>query len=239
MELKPNTQIDGDTQNNEDNVVVTPTTSVDTQEPTQNKKEEKTYSLEEVNSQMKKTRLASEREAKKQLLAQLGLTLEDEDKLDAFKQAYQNSLSDEEKRSAEIETLKADKQKLADEVEEKDYVIKALIALTGKNEEDVDKIVKMAKGLKTEDNTIEDAINDVISMINVPKKQDNNSAKIQNPVMPQGQALSQPSTTVDINTEDNPFMPGSINLTKQGQLVRTNPELARKLAAEAGTKLNF
>lgn len=234
MDNKTITQPEVEDTQKEETTVVTPTTST---EKVENKKEDKTYSQEEVNSQMKKTRLASEREAKKQLLAQLGLTLEDEDKLDAFKQAYQNSLSDEEKRNAELETLKADKQKLADEVEEKDYVIKALIALTGKNEEDVDKIVKMAKGLKTEDNTIEDAINDVISMINVPKE--NTTPVVTNPNVPQGQELSQPSTTVDISTDDNPFMPGSINLTKQGQLLRTNPELAKKLAAEAGTKLNF
>ena len=60
-----------------------------------------------------------------------------------------------------------------------------------------------------------------------------------NPNIPKGKELTQPSTTVQVSTEDNPFKAGSINLTKQGELVRTNPELAKKLASEAGVKLNF
>ena len=39
--------------------------------------------------------------------------------------------------------------------------------------------------------------------------------------------------------QDNPFKAGQINLTKQGQLIRQNPELAKKLAAEAGVNLKF
>ena len=158
--------------------------------------------------------------------------------MNAFKEAYQNSLSDEEKRNKVMEELQADNLKLTQDLEEKEYVVKALIELTGKKEEDVDKIVKMAKGLKTEENTIEDAIKEVIKMIN-PEIANPVNPTVPNPDIPMGQPLQQPSTTVQINTNDNPFKAETFNLTKQGELLRKNPELAKKLAAEAGVNLKF
>lgn len=224
-----------DTQNNEG--------ANNAQQPTEpavenNKGNEKTYSQKEFDDSAANTRRATERETKKKLLAQLGLTLEDEEKLTAYKKAYEDSLSDEEKRANELTELQTTNIKLSQDLEEKDYVIKALIELTGKKEEDVDKIVKMAKGLKTEDNTIEEAIKEVISMINIekpaeptvqPTGEENN--------IPHGQPLTQPSSSVVIDTQVNPFKAGQINLTEQGKLLRTNPELAKKLASEAGVKL--
>lgn len=219
-------------QNNEgeNNTVVTPQTT----EP--NKNEGKVFTQQDLDNMAAKARGTAERETTKNLLAKLGLKADELDKLSAFKEAYEASLSDEEKKNAIMEDLQADNLKLVQDVEEKEYVIKALIELTGKKEEDVEKIVKMAKGLKTEDNTIEDAIKDVISMINVEPTQ---PATVVNPNIPTSKPLQQPSTSVQINTEDNPFKAGSINLTKQGELLRTNPELAKRLAAEAGVKLNY
>jgi hypothetical protein len=200
----------------------------------------KTYSQKDLDGAQAKARGTAERETRRKLLAQLGLKEDEEDKLLAFKEAYQNSLSDEEKRQTELSNLQAENLQLTQDLEEKDYVVKALIELTGKNEEDVDKIVKMAKGLKTADNTIEDAIKEVISMVN-PVVESIKPAKtvIPNPNMPTGQEIQQPSTTINVDTTENPFKAGSINLTKQGQLLRTNPELAKKLAAEAGVNLKF
>ena len=97
----------------------------------------------------------------------------------------------------------------------------------------------MAKGLKTEDNTIEDAIKEVMSMINIEKPADTVVPPTEpNPDMPKGQTLQQPSTVM-IDNQNNPFKAGQQNLTKQGQLIRENPELAKKLAAEAGVNLKF
>lgn len=224
-----------DTQNTEVNAGTQPAPTVP---PVENKKEEdKKYSQEMFDSEMKKTRLATEKETKKRLLAQLGLTLEDEEKLNAYKQAYQDSLSEEEKRNNEISELQATNLKLSQDIEEKDYVIKALIKLSNKTEADVEKIVKMAKGLKTEDNTIEDAIDEVMAMIVTPENKPTEPQDI-NPNMPKGNEIQQPSQ-INIDSKDNPFKAGQLNLTKQGQLLRENPELAKKLAAEAGVKLNF
>lgn len=217
--------------NEGENTVVTPQT-------TESKKDEgKVFTQQDLDNMAAKARGTAERETTKNLLAKLGLKADELDKLSAFKEAYEASLSDEEKKNAIMEDLQADNLKLAQDVEEKEYVIKALIELTGKKEEDVEKIVKMAKGLKTEDNTIEDAIKDVISMIHVDTKQP--STVVSNPDIPMSKPLQQPSTTVQVNTQDNPFKAGSVNLTKQGELLKTNPELAKRLAAEAGIKLNF
>ena len=218
-------------QNNEgDNKpVATPQTT-----DTKNNNEGKTFTQQDLDNTAAKARGTAERETRRKILAELGLKDDEMDKLTAFKQAYQDSLSDEEKKNQIMEDLQADNIKLTQDLEEKEYTIKALIELTGKNEDDVEKIVKMAKGLKTDDNTIEDAIKEVISMINPEPV-----TPATNPNMPKGQPITQPSTTVQVSTEDNPFKVGSINLTKQGELLRNNPELAKKLASEAGVKLNF
>lgn len=219
------------------------------QNPTQpqvdvkNNDEGKTYSQKDLDGAQAKARGTAERETKRKLLAQLGLKEDEEDKLLAFKEAYQNSLSDEEKRATEMQNLQAENLQLSQDLEEKDYVIKALIELSGKDESDVEKIVKMAKGLKTDENTIEDAIKEVMSMINIDKPAEPSIDDVTKPTqpnenMPIGQNIQQPSTVI-IDNQVNPFKAGQINLTKQGQLIRENPELAKKLAAEAGVNLKF
>ena len=197
---------------------------------------DKVFTQKDLDGAQAKARGTAERETRRKILAELGLKDDEMDKLSAFKEAYQNSLSDEQKRNQIMEDLQADNLKLTQDLEEKDYTIKALIELTGKNEDDVDKIVKMAKGLKTADNTIEDAIKEVISMVNVKKE----TEPIQpNPTVPTSEPITQPSTKVEIDTTENPFKAETYNLTKQGQLLRKNPELAKKLAAEAGVKLSI
>ena len=52
--------------------------------------------------------------------------------------------------------------------------------------------------------------------------------------MPNSQSIQQPSEKVVIDTTENPFKAGQIDLTEQGELLRINPELARRLKAEAG-----
>lgn len=200
----------------------------------------KTYSQQDLDNIAAKARGTAERETKKKFLAELGLTIEDESKLALFKKAYEDSLSEDEKRQAELASLQADKQKLVNDLEEKDYIIKALTALSGKNEQDVEKIVKMAKGLKTESNTIDDAITEVLGMINVQTTPNVDTKP--NPNMPKGNEITQPSnnaTTVVIDSQENPFKAEHFNLTKQGQIFKENPERARQLAKEAGVKFNF
>ena len=109
------------------------------------KHEEGKFTQQQLDDTAAKARGSAERETRRKLLAQLGLKDDEEDKLLKFKEAYENSLSEEEKRATEIEALKAEKLQLSQDLEEKEYTIKALIAMTSKKEEDVEKIVKMAK----------------------------------------------------------------------------------------------
>ena len=235
IEITPNTEANpnGATltipQNNEG---ATQIKTVDTQTTEPKKVEAHAYSQEQFDNAMAKTRGTTERETRRKILAELGLKDDEMDKLSAFKEAYQNSLSDEEKRNQIMEDLQAENLTLTQSVEDKDYVIKALVKLTGKKEEDVEKIVKMAKGLRTEDNSIEDAIDEVVSMIHV----DNKPAQTIdiNSNMPTSQNIQQPSDKLIVNTSENPFKAGQINLTRQGELLRTDPELAKRLKAEAG-----
>lgn len=210
----------------------TPQNEGNNNQPQVKQQEGKLFTQQDLDNIAAKARGSAERETRKKIFAELGLKDDEGDKLGAYKEAYQNSLSDEEKRNKVMEDLQADNIKLTQDLEEKDYVIKALVELTGKNENDVQDIVDMARGLKKDDNTIEDAIKKVISLINnkpVPATQ-----IVENQNIPQGNPLTQPSTTVQVSTQDNPFKVGSINLTKQAELIKTNPELARKLKAEAG-----
>lgn len=239
LEANPNGAVENNQpQSNEGNTSVIPQQT----DANKNKDEGKIYSQKNLDDAAAKARGTAERETRRKLLAQLGLKDDEEDKLLQFKEAYENSLSDEEKRQTEMSNLQAENLKLTQDLEEAEYTIKALIELTGKDESDVEKIVKMAKGLKTDDNTIEEAIKEVIEMVK-PNIADNNqttSTKVDNPDMPHGHEIQQPSSVnISIDTTDNPFKAGQINLTKQGQLLRTNPELAKKLAAEAGVNLKF
>lgn len=194
-----------------------------------NNDEGKIYSQKDLDNIAAKTRGATERETRKKLFAQLGLKDGDDSMLDKIKTAYENSLTNEERKAKELEELTKEVDSLRASISDKDYIIQALSAMSGKKESDVEKVVKMAKGLKTDDNTIEDCISDVLGMINKT-----NESKV-----PVGQPLNQPSSIININTATNPFKVGSINLTEQGRLWKENPELARKLAAEAGINLNL
>lgn len=214
----------------EETTPVTEQGKVETPQTTETKKDvETTYSQKNLDDAYAKGRGTAERETRRKLLAQLGLKDGEEDKLQAFKQAYENSLTEEERRNQEIETLQAEKVKLEQDLEEAKYIVKALSQLTGKKEEDVQDIVDMARGLRKDEMTIDDAIEKVIEKIKP-------SVDAINDQMPKGQELQQPSTNVVIDTTVNPFKTETWNLSEQGKLFRENPELFNKMKAEAGIK---
>lgn len=159
---------------------------------------------------------SAKNKAEKELLALLGLKPDEKDKLAKFKEAYDNTLSESEKQAQNVENLTNEVNSLKSQIAEKDAIIIALSKMTGKNSADVDKYVRMAKGLVDENTTIDQALEQVLSFMKVDEPKPN-------PV-PAGKPLSNPASVVN---DENPFKTG--NLTKQGELIKTDREKARAL----------
>ena len=167
---------------------------------------------EDFDNETAKIRGTAERKVKAELLKTLGI--DSEDKLEAIKKAYENSLTEQEKvneQLKQLETLKA-------ELIESKAIITALSKLSNKPNEEVIKLVKMAKGLVSDDVTIEQALDEVMKMIQVQ------------PEKPQVPASTVITKTPDTSPEPvvNPFKEN--NMTEMGKMIKENPEKARELA---------
>jgi chromosome segregation ATPase len=157
---------------------------------------------------------SAKNKAEKELLAMLGLKPDEKDKLAKFKEAYDNTLSESEKQAKNLENLNNEVNSLKSQIAEKDAIIVALSKLTGKNSTDVDKYVRMAKGLVDENTTIESALEQVLSYMKKDEK----------PSMPSSKPLTESSSD---KKDENPFETG--NLTKQGDLIKSDREKARAM----------
>lgn len=167
---------------------------------------------EDFDNETAKIRGTAERKVKAELLKTLGI--DSEDKLEAIKKAYENSLTEQEKvneQLKQLETLKA-------ELIESKAIITALSKLSNKPNEEVIKLVKMAKGLVSDDVTIEQALDEVMKMIQVQ------------PEKPQVPASTVITKTPDTSPEPvvNPFKEN--NMTEMGKMIKEAPEKARELA---------
>lgn len=158
---------------------------------------------------------SAKNKAEKELLALLGLKPDEKDKLSRFKEAYDNTLSESEKQAQILENLNGEVSMLKSQLAEKDAIISALSKLTGKNSNDVDKYVKMAKGLVDDNTSIDQALQQVLDFVKIENKE---------PSIPKGQPLNEPNQT---STEENPFKTG--NFTKQGALIRDDRTKAREM----------
>lgn len=201
--------------------VETPTT--ETQVETKNEPEQKPAkpfkvfaSQEEFDRHSAGILNSAKNKAEKELLAMLGLKPDEKDKLAKFKEAYDNTLSESEKQAQTLENLTNEVNSLKGQIAEKDAIIVALSKLTGKTSADVNKYVKMAKGLVDENTTIDQALEQVLSFMKVEEPKTN-------PV-PAGKPLENPAPTLP---DENPFKTG--NLTKQGELIKTDREKARAM----------
>ena len=157
---------------------------------------------------------SAKNKAEKELLAMLGLKPDEKDKLAKFKEAYDATLSESEKQAKNLENLNEEVKSLKSQIAEKDAIISALSKLTGKNSSDVDKYVRMAKGLVDENTSIDQALEQVLDFLKVP---------VQKPI-PSGKPLNDPNS---IPTVENPFSSG--NLTKQGEMIKSDREKAREM----------
>ena len=163
---------------------------------------------------------SAKNKAEKELLAMLGLKPDEKDKLAKFKEAYDATLSESEKQAKNLENLNEEVKLLKSQIAEKDAVISALSKLTGKNSSDVDKYVRMAKGLVDENTNIDQALEQVLDFLKVQEPKPN--------PIPSGKPLNEPNTT---QIDDNPFKSG--NLTKQGEIIKTDREKAREMYFKA------
>ena len=158
---------------------------------------------------------SAKNKAEKEILAMLGLKPDEKDKLAKFKEAYDNTLSESEKQAQTVENLNTEVNSLKNQLAEKDAIIVALSQMTGKTSADVDKYVKMARGLVDENTSIEQALSQVLSL-----------AKAENtkPTVPTSKPLNEPSAT---QVEENPFK--TDNLTEQGKMITSDREKAREM----------
>lgn len=176
---------------------------------------------EDFDNETAKIRGTAERKAKNELLKQLGI--DSEDKLEAIKNAYENSKTEQERIADQLKQLDTLKAELA----ENKAIITALSKTSNKPAEEITKLVKMAKGLVSEDCTIEQALDEVINLI---------GKKEEKPQIPTSQVV----TTIpdnNIPVEENPFKTG--NIDGMVKLVKENPEKAKQLAKLVNYPINF
>ena len=176
---------------------------------------------EDFDNETAKIRGTAERKAKNELLKQLGI--DSEDKLEALKTAYENSKTEQERIADQLKQLDTLKAELA----ENKAIITALSKTSNKPADEITKLVKMAKGLVSDDCTIEQALDEVLTLVN---------KKEEKPPIPTSQVV----TTIpdnNIPVEENPFKTG--NIDGMMKLIKENPEKARQLAKLANYPINF
>ena len=202
---------------------IEPTAPTEPTEPTEPPKPAEPFksflTQEDFDNETAKIRGNAERKTKSELLKMLGV--DSEDKLEAIKKAYENSLTEQEKVNEQLKQLEV----LKTELNESKAIITALSKLSNKPFDEVTKLVKMAKGLVSDDVTIEQALEEVMKMLQIQKPQ-------------------VPTSTVVVTTPDtitppanNPFKDG--NMTEMGKLIKENPEKAKELAKLANYPINW
>lgn len=198
----------------------TPQVETKKQEPPKIEEVFRTFKTQEdFDNEIAKVRGSAERNAKKDFYKMLGI--DSEEKIEAMKKAYQDSLTESEKQAEALKELENLKLSLA----EKEATIAALKKFSNKGEDEITKIVKMAKGLVGDGVTLEQAIDDVMKMFQVQK-----------PTIPTSQVIATPPAN-DVPMEKNPFKEN--NMTEMGKLIKENPEKARQLAKEANYAIKF
>jgi chromosome segregation ATPase len=188
----------------------------------------------ELDNEAKRIRQTTEAETKKQILAKLGLKPEDIEKLGDIKTVYESSLSDGERLNNTISTLQTENVDLKNQLGNKDFEISALKAIVGEQSAKADMIVKMAKGLKDDNTTIEEAIKQVMSMVSISNQATDTQQANQ---IPTGNPLQQPNNQQ--LPQPNPWKTDQLNMTEQAKIYKQDPELARKLAKDAGVIWNL
>lgn len=154
--------------------------------------------------------------AEKELLSLLGLKPDEKDKLAKFKEAYDATLTETERQAKSLELLNSQVAELKSALAEKEALIIALGKTGGKSAEDVDKYVKMARGLVDDKTDINAALEQVMAMAGL--------AETQAKGVPKGSPLPDPNGGGGV--QDNPFRSG--NMTEQGKMIAADRNKARE-----------
>lgn len=154
--------------------------------------------------------------AEKELLALLGLKPDEKDKLAKFKEAYDATLTETEKQAQNLKILNSQVAELKSALAEKEALILALGKTGGKSAEDVDKYVKMARGLVDENTDINAALEQVMAMAGFTGTQTKG--------VPKGNPLPDPNGGG--GAQENPFK--GDNLTEQGKMIAADRDKARE-----------
>lgn len=224
-EEKTETKVETSTTAVEEGETVTPTVEGGEKvtQPTQNE-DNQPFKVFKTQTEFDNAATKIKGSVERSILKELGI--KDMSDLEKVKSAYQASLTQEEKNAqalAELEEIKKQNTR-------KDFIINALAKNSNEAIEDVGKQVTMAESLLTAGiySTFDEAFNYVRGLRGVQQPQ---------PQVPQGKNIVQPDTPTQ--PVKNPFKKGTEDYSLQAQtdLYKKDPELARKLAKEAGITL--
>jgi len=183
---------------------------------------------QDYDNEAAKIRGAAERNAKREFMKSLGLKPDDDARLTEIKEAWDKSLTMADKAERDAATLKAEVADLKAQLDEKNYVIAAMSAISGASIGDIGDIVKMARGLTSDGITPEEAIRKVMALV----KPTAAAAAAPPKPIPQGVNIVQPDQAPI--PETNPWKAESYNLTDQSRIFMQDPNKADRLAREAG-----
>lgn len=141
----------------------------------------------DLDNLMAKTRGATEREIFKTL------GVDNKDALAKVKEAYTNTLSAEEKLNNDLQQWQTTANTYKSQAEESAYTLAAMEAITGKSRAEVETIVKMAKGLTSEETPFETAMQTVMGLM-TPAQQ---AVQAEQAPKPSGFNLMQPEQAVN------------------------------------------
>lgn len=203
--------------------VTTGTDEIGTGEPETKPEDNKTFTQKDVNSIAAK----EARKAQEKLFKEVGIEDFENAKegLQKFKEWQDSQKTEAEKQSEALNTLKQEKDTLAKERSQLQSQISAMKA--GVNGDSVEDVIALAERLVNDDTDIDAAIKQVIEKYPHFSGPGTDEQEDTPTLVRRGNPKGSSSTT-------NPFLKENWNLTKQGKLLKEDPELYKQYKSQAG-----